>query len=159
MIEMALGRYPYPPTSYENVFAQLSAIVHGDPPELPDEGYSEEARDFVARCLHRLPEMRPTYAELLVRVHALVLFVVDVSDGYHNRNIPSWWRTGRGKSTWLAGSQKPSRIATGRYNKLIEHHQNLPSNSDSRALPVRRQISSRPGSRPIPASEHDSHPP
>lgn len=66
MIEMALGRYPYPPTSYENVFAQLSAIVHGDPPELPDEGYSEEARDFVARCLHRLPEMRPTYAELLV---------------------------------------------------------------------------------------------
>ncbi|KAI0093170.1 kinase-like domain-containing protein [Irpex rosettiformis] len=65
MIEMALGRYPYPPTSYENVFAQLSAIVHGDPPELPDEGYSDHARDFVARCLHRLPELRPTYAELL----------------------------------------------------------------------------------------------
>lgn len=66
MIEMAMGRYPYPPTSYENVFAQLSAIVHGDPPELPEEGYSGEARDFVARCLHRLPELRATYAELLV---------------------------------------------------------------------------------------------
>lgn len=65
VIEMALGHYPYPPETYANVFAQLTAIVHGDPPELPDEGYSDEARDFVARCLHRVPEMRATYAELL----------------------------------------------------------------------------------------------
>ena len=67
MIEMALGHYPYPPETYANVFAQLTAIVHGDPPELPEEGYSDDARDFVSRCLHRLPEKRATYAELLVR--------------------------------------------------------------------------------------------
>ena len=66
MIEMALGHYPYPPETYPNVFAQLTAIVHGDPPELPEEGYSDAAKDFVARCLHRLPEMRATYTELLV---------------------------------------------------------------------------------------------
>ena len=66
MIEMALGHYPYPPETYANVFAQLQAIVHGDPPELPDERYSEEAKDFVARCLHKIPNMRATYAELLV---------------------------------------------------------------------------------------------
>lgn len=71
MIEMALGHYPYPPETYANVFAQLQAIVHGDPPELPydDEGgrtYSDAARDFVARCLHKVPSMRATYAELLV---------------------------------------------------------------------------------------------
>ncbi|KZT08379.1 MAP kinase [Laetiporus sulphureus 93-53] len=64
MIEMAIGRYPYPPETYANVFAQLTAIVHGDAPELP-ETYSEISRDFVARCLHKVPEMRATYAELL----------------------------------------------------------------------------------------------
>ncbi|KAH9832228.1 kinase-like protein [Rhodofomes roseus] len=64
MIEMAIGRYPYPPETYANVFAQLTAIVHGDPPELP-EHYSDDSRDFVARCLHKVPELRATYAELL----------------------------------------------------------------------------------------------
>ncbi len=66
MIEMSLGHYPYPPETYANVFAQLTAIVHGDPPELPEERYSDDARDFVSRCLHRVPELRATYAELLV---------------------------------------------------------------------------------------------
>ena len=65
MIEMAIGRYPYPPETYANVFAQLTAIVHGDPPELP-ENFSDDSRDFVARCLHKVPEQRATYAELLV---------------------------------------------------------------------------------------------
>ena len=67
MIEMAIGRYPYPPETYANVFAQLTAIVHGDPPELP-ENFSDESRDFVARCLHKVPEQRATYAELLVSI-------------------------------------------------------------------------------------------
>ena len=66
MIEMSLGRYPYPPETYSNVFAQLTAIVHGDPPELEEDKYSEEARDFVARCLRKDPERRATYRELLV---------------------------------------------------------------------------------------------
>lgn len=65
MIEMALGHYPYPPETYANVFAQLTAIVHGEPPELPEDSYSDEAKDFVARCLHRIPELRASYAELL----------------------------------------------------------------------------------------------
>lgn len=72
MIEMASGRYPYPPETYANVFAQLSAIVHGDPPELP-EGFEEDAKDFVRRCLHKIPEKRATYAELLVRPSQLYL--------------------------------------------------------------------------------------
>lgn len=65
MIEMSLGQYPYPPETYANVFAQLSAIVHGDPPELP-EHFSDDAKDFVRWCLHKVPEKRATYAELLV---------------------------------------------------------------------------------------------
>lgn len=67
MIEIAIGRYPYPPETYENVFAQLQAIVNGDPPELPDERYSEIAKDWVSYCMKKDPERRASYKNLLVR--------------------------------------------------------------------------------------------
>ncbi|KAF9010558.1 kinase-like protein [Cyathus striatus] len=65
MIEIGMGQYPYPPETYSNVFAQLTAIVHGDPPELPEDKYSEVARDWVAQCLKKNPKDRATYAQLL----------------------------------------------------------------------------------------------
>ncbi|KAI9814250.1 MAG: hypothetical protein M1827_003416 [Pycnora praestabilis] len=65
VIECALGRYPYPPETYDNIFSQLSAIVDGDPPDLPDEGFTDTARDFVRNCLNKTPKLRPTYAMLL----------------------------------------------------------------------------------------------
>ncbi|KDQ21838.1 hypothetical protein BOTBODRAFT_214628 [Botryobasidium botryosum FD-172 SS1] len=64
IVELAMGKYPYPPETYANVFAQLTAIVHGPPPELPDE-YSEDAMDFTRQCLRKEPEMRYTYSQLL----------------------------------------------------------------------------------------------
>ena len=82
LIEMALGHYPYPPETYANVFAQLTAIVDGDPPELP-EHFSDVSKDFVARCLHKIPDRRASYAELLVRyaplpsIRACSTFVLD----------------------------------------------------------------------------------
>lgn len=48
IIELAKGCYPYPPETFANVFAQLSAIVHGAAPTLP-KGYSADAHDFVAK--------------------------------------------------------------------------------------------------------------
>jgi mitogen-activated protein kinase kinase len=60
-----MGHYPYPPETYQNVFAQLTAIVHGPAPELP-EGYSDVAADFVERCLQKEPRRRATYQQLLV---------------------------------------------------------------------------------------------
>ncbi|KAI9721714.1 MAG: hypothetical protein M1812_002049 [Candelaria pacifica] len=65
VIECALGRYPYPPETYNNIFSQLSAIVDGDPPDLPAAGFSDAARDFVHRCLHKVPKLRPTYGMLI----------------------------------------------------------------------------------------------
>lgn len=47
LIEIATGTYPYPPETYTNVFAQLTAIVNGPAPTL-SPSYSAEARDFVA---------------------------------------------------------------------------------------------------------------
>lgn len=65
ILEMALGRYPYPPETYDNIFSQLSAIVDGPPPKLPGDRFSDEARKFVELCLQKVPERRPSYASLL----------------------------------------------------------------------------------------------
>ncbi|KAI4796374.1 kinase-like protein [Aureobasidium sp. EXF-8846] len=65
IIECAMGRYPYPPETYDNIFSQLSAIVDGEPPDLPTGQFSDAARNFVAGCLNKIPKLRPTYAMLL----------------------------------------------------------------------------------------------
>lgn len=39
--------------------------MDGEPPDLPEEGYSPLARDFVRGCLNKIPKLRPTYAMLL----------------------------------------------------------------------------------------------
>ncbi|KAK6398526.1 hypothetical protein LTR65_000078 [Meristemomyces frigidus] len=65
IIECAMGHYPYPPETYNNIFSQLAAIVDGDPPDLPADTFSEASRDFVAGCLNKIPKLRPTYPMLL----------------------------------------------------------------------------------------------
>ncbi|KAF8473492.1 kinase-like domain-containing protein [Kalaharituber pfeilii] len=65
ILECARGCYPYPPETYNNIFSQLSAIVDGEPPDLPSEGFSPEAHDFVRGCLNKIPNLRPSYAMLL----------------------------------------------------------------------------------------------
>ncbi|KAJ5624999.1 MAP kinase kinase PBS2 [Penicillium lagena] len=65
IIECAMGRYPYPPETYNNIFSQLHAIVHGDPPTLPSTGYSEDAHNFIRACLDKNPKNRPSYSTLI----------------------------------------------------------------------------------------------
>ncbi|CAG9995939.1 unnamed protein product [Clonostachys byssicola] len=65
IIECAMGRYPYPPEVSSSIYSQLNAIVEGEPPGLPEEGYSTVAKDFVRSCLNKIPKLRPTYAMLL----------------------------------------------------------------------------------------------
>ncbi|RUS25103.1 kinase-like protein, partial [Jimgerdemannia flammicorona] len=62
LVEMAGGKYPY---AYDNMFAQLKAIVDDEPPNLPNS-FSTEARDFIDQCLHKNPLERPTYLDLLM---------------------------------------------------------------------------------------------
>ncbi|KAI0437494.1 kinase-like protein [Xylaria telfairii] len=64
IIECGMGKYPYPPDVSSTIFSQLSAIVDGDPPNLPDI-YSQTARTFVSGCLNKVPKLRPTYQALL----------------------------------------------------------------------------------------------
>ncbi|OAA40191.1 polymyxin B resistance protein kinase [Beauveria brongniartii RCEF 3172] len=65
IIECAMGRYPYPPEVSSTIFGQLNAIVEGEPPTLPGEGYSDTAHDFVKGCTNKVPLKRPTYAAML----------------------------------------------------------------------------------------------
>ena len=44
---------------------EIKAIVDGEPPDLPEEGFSPLARDFVRGCLNKIPKLRPTYGMLL----------------------------------------------------------------------------------------------
>ncbi|GEQ66339.1 hypothetical protein JCM33374_g2 [Metschnikowia sp. JCM 33374] len=65
ILEVAAGRYPYPPETFDNIFSQLSAIVDGEPPKLDDKIYSKEAQFFVRSCLSKNPDARPPYDVLL----------------------------------------------------------------------------------------------
>ncbi|KHJ33934.1 putative map kinase kinase [Erysiphe necator] len=68
IIECALGRYPYPPETYNNIFSQLSAIVDGEPPALPKDSFSPQICDFVRSCLNKKPMLRPKYSMLLQHI-------------------------------------------------------------------------------------------
>ncbi|KAI5950452.1 wis1 [Candida theae] len=65
ILELAVGHYPYPAETYDNIFSQLSAIVDGEPPKLDATKYSKEAQYFVKSCLNKNPDLRPSYAALL----------------------------------------------------------------------------------------------
>ena len=50
MLELGNGKYPYPvPDKSVPIFAQISAILDGDPPTLPEDRFASECRDFVAQ--------------------------------------------------------------------------------------------------------------
>lgn len=82
ILEMALGRYPYPPETFDNIFSQLSAIVDGPAPKLPSDRFSPEAQDFVSLCLQKIPERRPNYAALIE--HPWLVRYRDVDVGMSN---------------------------------------------------------------------------
>lgn len=65
ILELAVGHYPYPAETYDNIFSQLSAIVDGEPPKLDASRYSKEAQFFVKSCLNKNPDLRPSYGGLL----------------------------------------------------------------------------------------------
>jgi mitogen-activated protein kinase kinase len=63
IIELAIGKYPYPPEVFSSPLAQLQAIVHGEPPTLP-EHYSAEAKDFVAQWSVSSPSLHEAFQQL-----------------------------------------------------------------------------------------------
>ncbi|XP_063683241.1 dual specificity mitogen-activated protein kinase kinase 2-like [Bolinopsis microptera] len=70
VIELATGKFPFPP--WNSVFDQLTSVVEGRPPSLPETGdFSDNFRDFVVKCLIKDVDARPKYRELLT--HPFIL--------------------------------------------------------------------------------------
>ena len=61
-IEVAEGA---PPHSQLQGFRVLRAILHSEPPTLQLKFWSDTFRDFIKRCLVKVPEQRPTALELM----------------------------------------------------------------------------------------------
>ncbi|KAI9370982.1 kinase-like domain-containing protein [Aspergillus egyptiacus] len=87
IIECAIGRYPYPPETFNNIFSQLHAIVHGNPPTLPASDYSEDAHSFVNACLDKNPKNRPSYSMLLR--HPWLSSLMQPPSGPKDGDVPS----------------------------------------------------------------------
>lgn len=102
ILELAKGGYPYPPETYNNIFAQLQAITDGEPPELQPDIYSPEARDFVRQCLNKRPSLRPPYAVLLEHPWLKKWAAIDV-------DMKSWVAEAqiKTKEEKLNGTKKP----------------------------------------------------
>ena len=66
----------------------MKAIVKGDPPQLPDEGYSDEAKNFVRSCLNKNASLRPSYSKL-IRHPWLVSLMKPPTSGEEGSPLPT----------------------------------------------------------------------
>lgn len=65
LYEAATGRYPFPPETYDSVFAQLNAIINSPLPTLNENKFSQECVSFIEGCLRRDPQQRWTFKQML----------------------------------------------------------------------------------------------
>ncbi|ODV89458.1 hypothetical protein CANCADRAFT_26957 [Tortispora caseinolytica NRRL Y-17796] len=79
LLEAAIGKYPYLPEVTSSIFAQLTAIVRDDSPELPADRFSKEAVDFCALCLKKDSTLRPSYSQLLEHAWLVKYTEIDVN--------------------------------------------------------------------------------
>ncbi|KAG5678950.1 hypothetical protein PVAND_008569 [Polypedilum vanderplanki] len=64
LVELATGAYPYKDCKTD--FEVLTKVLDSEPPSLPDDqGFSEDFKDFVKRCLTKDYKQRPKYNQLL----------------------------------------------------------------------------------------------
>ncbi|KAI9012777.1 kinase-like domain-containing protein [Gaertneriomyces semiglobifer] len=66
LMELALGKFPFPPEGKPlSVFELLEYIINEPVPTLPPQDFSQELQDFLTRCLIKDPTARPTPSQLL----------------------------------------------------------------------------------------------
>ena len=107
--------------------------MDGEPPDLPEEGFSPLARDFVRGCLNKIPKLRPTYSMLLqhgwlaelskpttiseedededaAEAHGSGEHTYHASRGTEDEEVAAWVKNAieRKKSGLIAESQKPA---------------------------------------------------
>ncbi|RUS23965.1 kinase-like domain-containing protein [Jimgerdemannia flammicorona] len=66
LMELALGRFPFPPEGNPlSIFELLQHIVHEPVPTLPPGRFSHDFEDFVNKCLIKDVQLRATPGELM----------------------------------------------------------------------------------------------
>jgi mitogen-activated protein kinase kinase len=83
LMELAIGKHPFSAADGGQlpIIELLGLIVKADAPTLPPGGFSPEFEDFMAKCLIKDPEARPTPRQLLQHP-----FISPVTNG----NILEW---------------------------------------------------------------------
>jgi serine/threonine-protein kinase 24/25/MST4 len=61
-IELALGKAPYSEFEYGKV---MKLILNCEPPNLPEEAWSDEFRNFITACTTKIPDYRPSIEQLM----------------------------------------------------------------------------------------------
>jgi len=89
LLEMALGRFPYPTESHGGAetflpIALLQCIVHENPPCLPEDKFSPAFVNFVSQCMQKSPSTRLIPEAVLTHP-----FITSNDDG--NVDIISMW--------------------------------------------------------------------
>ncbi|KAL9984312.1 hypothetical protein ACROYT_G006588 [Oculina patagonica] len=89
LLEMALGRFPYPTESHGGAetflpIALLQCIVHENPPCLPEDKFSPAFVNFVSQCMQKNPLARLTPEAVLTHP-----FIASNDDG--NVDMISMW--------------------------------------------------------------------
>lgn len=89
LLEMALGRFPYPMESHGGAetflpIALLQCIVHENPPCLPEDKFSTAFANFVSQCMQKNPLARLTPETVLTHP-----FIASNDDG--NIDMISMW--------------------------------------------------------------------
>ncbi|RKP22358.1 kinase-like domain-containing protein [Syncephalis pseudoplumigaleata] len=66
VMELALGRFPFPPDGKQLAILELLNYIVNEPaPTLPEGMYPEDLSQFITACLLKNPDQRPTPAQLL----------------------------------------------------------------------------------------------
>ena len=84
LVELATNAYPYKDCKTD--FEVLTKVLDSEPPCLPEQGFSEEFKDFVKCCLTKDFKHRPKYDQLLEHPFLNCPFIplVDVSSWFYN---------------------------------------------------------------------------
>ena len=76
LMELAIGKFPFPPEGIVlPIFDLLQYIVNEPVPPLPADQFSEEFQDFCNKCLIKDPHKRPNFKYLVK--HKFVLKAED----------------------------------------------------------------------------------
>jgi mitogen-activated protein kinase kinase 7 len=82
---LATAAYPYKDCKTD--FEVLTKVLDSDPPSLPeDQGFSEDFKDFIKRCLTKDYRQRPKYNQLLEHNFLKNIKATDVhvAEWFHN---------------------------------------------------------------------------